>query len=62
MDQKRRSIRTADGVDISYVVINGIEPAVVILHGLAGSGQEFLSTARALPGRKVILVTSGVTA
>ena len=56
MDQKRRSIRTADGVDISYVVMDGIEPAVVILHGLAGSGQEFLSTARALPGRKVILV------
>ncbi|MDQ0664515.1 pimeloyl-ACP methyl ester carboxylesterase [Arthrobacter ulcerisalmonis] len=56
MDQKRCGIRTTDGVDISYVVISGIEPAVVILHGLAGSGQEFLSTARALPGRKVILV------
>jgi pimeloyl-ACP methyl ester carboxylesterase len=56
MDQERHSIRTADGVDISYVVVNGAEPAVVILHGLAGSGQEFLSTACALPGRKVILV------
>ncbi|TPV47754.1 alpha/beta hydrolase [Pseudarthrobacter phenanthrenivorans] len=56
MDQTRRVIRAGDGVEISYVVIDGSEPAIVILHGLAGSGQEFLSTARALPGRKSILV------
>lgn len=56
MDQTRRLVRADDGIDIGYVVIDGSEPAVLILHGLAGSGQEFLSTARALPGRKVILV------
>lgn len=56
MDQTRRVIRAGDGVEISYVVIDGSEPAIVILHGLAGSGQEFLPTARALPGRKIILV------
>jgi pimeloyl-ACP methyl ester carboxylesterase len=56
MDQTRRVLRADDGVDISYVVIPGSEPAVVILHGLAGSGREFVSTARALSGRKIILV------
>jgi pimeloyl-ACP methyl ester carboxylesterase len=56
MDQTRRVLRVDDGIDISYVVVAGSEPAVVILHGLAGSGREFLSTARALSGRKVILV------
>jgi pimeloyl-ACP methyl ester carboxylesterase len=55
VDQTRHVLRT-DGVDISYIVIPGSEPAVVILHGLAGSGREFLPTARVLPGRKVILV------
>ena len=56
MDQTMRVIRAEDGVEISYVVMDGGEPATVILHGLAGSGQEFLPTARALPGRKVVLV------
>ncbi|MFE8887608.1 alpha/beta fold hydrolase [Pseudarthrobacter enclensis] len=56
MDQTRRVIRAGDGVEISFVVIDGNEPAIVILHGLAGSGQEFLPTARALAGRKVILI------
>jgi pimeloyl-ACP methyl ester carboxylesterase len=56
MDQTRRVLRADDGVDISYVVIPGSEPAAVILHGLAGSGREFVSTARALSGRKIILV------
>ncbi|WP_354191499.1 alpha/beta hydrolase [Arthrobacter sp. UYCu712] len=45
-----------DGIEISYVVIDGSEPAVVILHGLAGSGREFLPSAHALSGRKVVLV------
>jgi pimeloyl-ACP methyl ester carboxylesterase len=56
MDQTRCVVRADDGIDISYVVIDGSEPAIVILHGLAGSGREFMSTARALSGRKVILV------
>lgn len=56
MDQSRRVVRVADGVNISYVVIDACEPAIVILHGLAGSGKEFLPTARALHGRKVILI------
>lgn len=56
MDQRRRLVQAGDGTDISYVVIHGAGPAVMILHGLAGSGREFLSTAHALSGRKVILV------
>ncbi|MCP2030357.1 pimeloyl-ACP methyl ester carboxylesterase [Okibacterium sp. HSC-33S16] len=43
-----------DGTKISYSVFDGAEPAVVILHGLGGSHREFIETARALPGRKVI--------
>lgn len=41
---------------ISYAVFDGADPAVVILHGLAGSGREFVPTARALAPRRVILV------
>lgn len=56
MDAMRRSIAAPEGVTVSYLVIEGTEPAVVILHGLAGSGLEFLPTARALAGRKILLV------
>lgn len=45
-----------DGMSISYTVVDGADPAVVILHGLAGSSREFLPTAHALTGRKVVLV------
>ncbi|GAA2979283.1 alpha/beta hydrolase [Microbacterium terrae] len=41
---------------MSYFVFPGTEPTVVILHGLAGSGREFEPTARALAGRRVILI------
>lgn len=41
---------------MSYAVADGAEPTVVILHGLAGSGREFERTARALAGRRVILI------
>lgn len=56
MELTRHFVRTIDGVEISYTVFSGMEPAVVILHGLAGSGREFLPTAQALSGRKVVLV------
>ncbi|MDH6237142.1 alpha/beta fold hydrolase [Cryobacterium sp. CG_9.6] len=56
MDCVRKTLATADGVLISYMVLDGREPAVVIVHGLAGSGREFLPTARALSGRKVLLI------
>ena len=56
MDPVRREVISSGGVVISYSVYDGAEPAIVILHGLAGSSREFESTARALSGRKVILV------
>ena len=56
MEQTRRVVRTNDGVDISCTVFPGAEPAAVILHGLAGSGGEFVRTAQALSGRKVVLI------
>lgn len=56
MGQTRRITRANDGSEICYVVVPGAEPAVVILHGVAGSGREFVPTARALSGRKVVLV------
>lgn len=45
-----------DGTVISYVVLDGGAPDVVLLHGLAGSGREMLPTARALAGRRVLVV------
>jgi pimeloyl-ACP methyl ester carboxylesterase len=56
MDGSRREVRTGDGATISYLVVDGEAPAVVVLHGLAGSGREFVPTARSLAGRKVVLV------
>jgi len=46
----------SDGTVISYTVFDGAAPAIVILHGLAGSSREFIPTAEALPGRRVILI------
>lgn len=51
-----REATTNDGVSVFYRVFHGADPAVVILHGLAGSGREFMLTAQALAGRKVILI------
>lgn len=45
-----------EGVTIAYTVFGGSEPAVVILHGLAGSSREFVDTAEALAGHRVILI------
>jgi pimeloyl-ACP methyl ester carboxylesterase len=51
-----RTVSASDGVNISYSVFDGAGPAVVILHGLAGSSREFVRTAQALAGRKVVLI------
>lgn len=51
-----RALRVADGTSISYTAIDGSEPAVVLLHGLAGSSRELLATARAIGGRRVVLI------
>lgn len=52
----RREVASADGTVVSYDVYAGALPAVVILHGLAGSGREFEPTALALDGREVVLI------
>ncbi|WP_245979849.1 alpha/beta fold hydrolase [Gryllotalpicola protaetiae] len=41
---------------MSYSVFDGDSPAIVILHGLAGSSREFIPTASALSPRQVILI------
>ncbi|MBM7767726.1 alpha/beta fold hydrolase [Glutamicibacter nicotianae] len=56
MSETRHALTVGDGITISYSVFNGTDPAVVILHGLAGSSREFTPTARALSPRKVILI------
>jgi pimeloyl-ACP methyl ester carboxylesterase len=56
MGPMKRAITSADGTLISYSVYDGAAPAIVILHGLAGSSREFEPTARALVGRTVVLV------
>lgn len=52
----RRELQVADGTTVSYSVIEGSSPAIVMLHGLAGSGRELLPTARALTGRRAIVI------
>lgn len=56
MTEVRRQVKTADGTTISYTVLPGVEPTAVLLHGLAGSSRELIPTARALPGRRAILI------
>ncbi|GLI26228.1 hypothetical protein ARHIZOSPH14_04700 [Agromyces rhizosphaerae] len=53
---KRREVRARDGARIACAVLDGTGPPIVLLHGLAGSGREFLPTARAFPERRVVLV------
>ncbi|MFE4469386.1 alpha/beta fold hydrolase [Leifsonia sp. NPDC056824] len=54
--EARRTVEIDDATTISYSVFDGAEPAIVVLHGLAGSSREFVATARALASRKVILI------
>jgi len=56
MESSRRQVVSDDGTEISYLVFAGVEPALVILHGLAGSSREFVATADAFVGRKIILI------
>ncbi|WP_435527168.1 alpha/beta fold hydrolase [Microbacterium aurantiacum] len=56
MAEELRAITAADGARISYTVFFGVGPAIIVLHGLAGSGREFIPTAEALAPRRVILV------
>ena len=55
MEPQRRTVVRGD-VRLSALVFPGSEPAVVVLHGLAGSATELEPTARALRGRMVILL------
>lgn len=50
------SLRRPGGVSIAVTDLGGDGPAVVLLHGLAGSSRELLATARALRGYRVLLV------
>lgn len=56
MAAEQRAITAFDGATISYTVFSGAGPAIVILHGLGGSSNEFVPTAEALSPRRVILV------
>ncbi|MEI5583438.1 MULTISPECIES: alpha/beta fold hydrolase [unclassified Agromyces] len=56
MDLAMHSVTADDGCTVAYRVGAGEEPAVVVLHGLAGSGGEFVATAKALTGRKAVLI------
>ncbi|MEN2737776.1 alpha/beta hydrolase [Microbacterium sp. X-17] len=56
MNEAQRTVTVEDGTTIAYSVVDGTGPAVVLLHGLAGSSREFVPTARALSPRRVILI------
>ncbi|WP_161797268.1 alpha/beta fold hydrolase [Pseudarthrobacter chlorophenolicus] len=50
------TVAPAYGVELSCYDSGGAGPAVVLLHGLAGSAREFFPTADAFPEYRVILV------
>lgn len=50
------AVATAPGVEIRCYDTGGSGPAVVILHGLAGSAREFFPTAAALPEFRTVLM------
>lgn len=56
VSQATKRLVVSDGTTIEYLLFDGLEPAIVILHGLAGSAREFVPTAEALSGRRVILI------
>ncbi len=56
MSAATKHLVVSDGTTIEYLLFEGAEPAIVILHGLAGSAREFVPTAEALTVRRVILI------
>lgn len=50
------AVATGPGVEIRCYDTGGSGPAVVILHGLAGSAREFFPTAAALPEFRTLLM------
>ena len=50
------TVSTAPGVELRCYDTGLGGPAVVILHGLAGSAREFFPTAEALPEFRTVLV------
>lgn len=51
-----RAISAEDGTVLALTDIEGVEPTVVFLHGLAGSSRELLAMARSLAPRRVVLL------
>ncbi|PTL72402.1 alpha/beta hydrolase [Rathayibacter caricis DSM 15933] len=56
MHLERRALVAPDGTRLSFLDSGGTGRLVVILHGLAGSAEEFAPTARALPDHRVVLL------
>lgn len=56
MQLARRWLQTDEQTTVSYLASGMTGPGVIVLHGLAGSGREFMSTARALADRRVLLI------
>jgi len=56
MHLERRALVAPDGARLSLLDSGGTGRLVVILHGLAGSAEEFAPTARALPDHRVVLL------
>jgi pimeloyl-ACP methyl ester carboxylesterase len=56
MDFARREVAVDRDTAISYLICEGDAPAVMLLHGLAGSASEFVPTGKALVGRAVVVI------
>lgn len=56
MMQHRRTMIERDGVSLAVTEAGGSGPAVLLLHGLAGSARELMPTAAALTDRHRVLL------
>ncbi len=56
MMQRRRTMIERDGVSLAVTEAGGSGPAVLLLHGLAGSSRELMPTAEALADRHRVLL------
>ncbi|MFS0714316.1 alpha/beta hydrolase [Microbacterium sp. 2P01SA-2] len=56
MTQHRRTMIDRDGVSLAVTEVGGPGPAVLLLHGLAGSSRELMPTAEALTDRHRVLL------
>jgi len=51
----RKQVINADGLEIAYVDISGVEPALVLVHGFTDTSRSFSLLAPHLAGRRLVM-------